>query len=138
MMTTLALLVAFLLPLPPTPPVPIVRAAMQPAPTIGPSDALGFDYLNADMTTYSVTRFEVAWDGGAWVALGIPTARTLADTSPGASTYPVVPPFTNGNHTFSVRAVNIAGAGGASIPFAFVAVGSVPTGVPANVRKIIR
>ncbi len=139
------LALAFLLtPLTP-PPAPMVsRAAQAAGPIIGPQDALGFDYLTADLTTFTVSRFEVSWDNatcassGAWSAIGIPTGRTLADTPGGALTYPVVPPFTSGSHLWCVRAVNIAGPGGPAGPLDFAAVGSVPTAIPTNLRKIPR
>lgn len=107
-------------------------------PTITSSQAVGFDYLDADMVSFSVTRFDVQWDNGVWVSIGIPAAVKLANTLAGASTYKVTPPFTTGNHSVSFRAVNAAGAGAASGPFPFAVVGSPPAGVPTNVRVVPR
>lgn len=106
------------------------------APTVTSSQAIGFDYLDADMTAFSVTRFDVQWDNGAWVSIGIPAPVKQADTLAGASTYKVTPPFTTGNHSVSYRAVNEAGAGAASSPFAFASLASSPAGVPTNVRVV--
>jgi len=108
----------------------------QAGPTIGPNDALGFDYLDTDMSTAQVNNFQVQWDGGPWVNLGVPVSVILADTATGAKTYKVIPSFTSGSHTMTIHACNSAGCGVASSPFPFV-VGVAPNG-PTNVRKIPR
>jgi hypothetical protein len=85
------------------------------AVTIGPTDAIGFDYATAEMTTYAVSRFEVSWDNSAYASLGIPA--TVAGAPAGFSTYKVIPPFTSGQHTVVFRACNALGCGGSSTPF---------------------
>ena len=105
-------------------------------PVIGPTDAIAFDYGNADFTAYQVTRFEASWDGLTFGAVTTQSA-VLADTPTGYTSYLVTPPFSNGTHTVSFRACNAAGCGGASSPFAFAYQGS-PAGVPTNVRKVAR
>lgn len=101
-----------------------------------PTDALAFDYLDADFTGYQVSGFQVQWDGGAWFALS-PTAFRDAQTISGGTSYKVTPPFTNGNHSVSYRACNAVGcgAGSAVFPFAYAAV-EVPQTAPGNVRKV--
>ena len=67
--------------------------------------AFEFDYLDADLTTGSVTRFEMQIDDGAWGSIGIPT-----DTAPisGGRTYRVpVPALVPGDHTVRIRACNV-------------------------------
>lgn len=105
---------------------------------IGPTDAIGFDYLTADLTSFSVSGFSVQWDAGVWTSIGIPAAAALPDTIVGGATYKVIPSFTTGNHTFSVRACNLAGCSAGTSPFAFTSVSGSPTGMPSNVRKVIR
>jgi len=105
--------------------------------TIGPLEAIGFDYLDADLTTYQVNSFQAQWDNGAWVSLGIPTSVIVGDTQSGAKTYKVIPTFTSGNHTVAFRACNSAGCGAASAGFPF-GVLSGPGSVPSNLRKILR
>jgi hypothetical protein len=103
------------------------------APTIGPLDAIGYDYADTDLVLYEVNRFETQYDGGAWVAIGLP----VAFVANGVTTYKTVPPYTNGTHSVNVRACNAAGCGPASLPFAF-AVLSVPGSPPTNLRKVPR
>lgn len=86
------------------------------AVTIGPTDAIGFDYATAEMTTYAVTRFEVSWDTSAFASLGIPPLVS-AGAPVGFQTYKVIPPFTSGQHTVVFRACNALGCGGGSTPF---------------------
>jgi hypothetical protein len=109
----------------------------QSAPTLGPNDALSFDYLDADFATYQVSSFQASWDGGAWVAL---TATPFKDaiTTTGATSYKFLTPFTNGTHTVSVRACNSVGCGGGSSPFAFAVLVVSPTPAPGNLRKVAR
>src|SRR5690242_9730943 len=96
-----------------------------------PTDALGFDYLDADLTSFAVARFEVSYDLGAWTSLGLPAPFALSDTIAGAHTYKVVPQFTTGSHSVQFRACNAAGCGSASAAFPF-AVESAPASAPAN------
>jgi hypothetical protein len=107
-------------------------------PILTPTDALAFDYPDADFTASQVTRFEAQWDGGAWGALPMTTFRD-ASTPAGFSSYKVIPPFSNGTHAVSYRACNSVGCGGGSVPFGFAfAVAETPKAVPGNVRKVPR
>ena len=129
MRTRLALVVLFVLGF-------VSGPSAQAGPTIGPADALGFDYLDTDLTTSQVNNFQVQWDSGPWVNLGIPPNAVYGDTVAGGKTYKVIPSFTSGSHTMAIHACNTAGCGVASAPFPFV-VGVVPN-PPTNVRKIAR
>lgn len=99
--------------------------------TIGPLEAIGWDYADADLNLYQVNRFEAQYDAGAWAAVGM----TVAFAANGVTTYKTTPPQPSGNHTVLLRACNQAGCGSTSPPFAF-AVLSVPSTAPMNVRKI--
>jgi hypothetical protein len=114
--------------------VPVL--AQQPTP-LGPNDAIGFDYVDANMTAYQVTGFEASWDTGVWVSLGIPASTILSDTPAGSRTYRVLSPFATGTHTVVFRACNGAGCGGGSVPFAYAHVNS-PSAAPGNVRRVPR
>jgi hypothetical protein len=107
------------------------------APTLGPNDAISFDYMDADVATYQVTSFQAQWDGGAWVAL-TSTAFKDAGTTVGATSHKFLTPFTNGTHTVSVRACNSVGCGGGSSPFAFAVLVVSPTAAPSNLRKVAK
>jgi hypothetical protein len=113
-----------------------VRMDAQTVPTLGPNDAISFDYMDADFSTYQVSSFQAQWDGGAWVAIGT-TAFRDAVTTAGATSYKFIPPFTSGQHSVSVRACNATGCGGGSSPFAF-AYTSVPSAAPRNLRKVAK
>jgi len=72
-----------------------------------PGQSFGFDYLTADFTQYSVTRFEMQVDGGAWTDIQVPEIADDANTLPAAHTYKVaIPPLATGAHTVSFRACN--------------------------------
>jgi hypothetical protein len=101
---------------------------------IGPNDAIGLDYVDADFASYAVTEFNAQYDAGTWTSIGVPTNKVTAG---GVTTYKVVPPQTNGNHTVSFRACNVAGCSAGTVPFAFAPVLSAPVG-PTNVRKVPR
>lgn len=108
------------------------------APILTPLDALAFDYLDSDYTNYQVNGFQAQWDGGSWVALS-PASFRDAQTMNGATSYKVIPPFTNGSHSVSYRACNAVGCGGGSAPFPFAfAVVEAPLTVPGNVRVVRR
>lgn len=109
-----------------------VRA--QSVPVIGPSDAIGFDYADADYDTYLVSGFEAAYDGGAYQAVAAPKFQSVN----GVSSYKFIPTPTNGQHIVSIRACNAVGCGAGSAPFAFAALASSPTVAPANLRKVPR
>jgi hypothetical protein len=106
--------------------------------TLTPIDALAFDYLDANLTSYQVSEFQAQWDGGTWIALS-PTPFRDAQTISGGTSYKVPPPFTNGNHSVSFRACNTigCGAGSAVFPFAYAAA-EVPQASPGNVRKVVK
>jgi len=110
--------------------------AQTPAP-IGPTDAIGFDYSDANMTNFAVLGFEAQYDGGPWASLGIPASVVLPDTPAGSKTYKAISPFASGTHSVQFRSCNAAGCGSASVPFAFAHVNS-PTVAPGNVRKVPR
>jgi len=104
------------------------------APVVGPSDAIGFDYVDASLSEYQVDRFEASYDGGTWATLGIPPVAFSAN---GVSTYRVIPPQSTGTHTVAFRACNAVGCSNSSGPFAFAVLGA-PSVAPGNVRKIPR
>ena len=105
-------------------------------PTLGPTDAIAFDYFDSDFTLYSVTHFEVSWDSGAF-AVTAASAFVDGATQPGATSYRVAPPFSAGNHTVSFRVCNAWGCSLPTSPFAFgYASGSQPAQPPSNVRKV--
>jgi hypothetical protein len=108
----------------------------QAAPTLGPNDALSFDYMDADLSTYQVSSFQASWDGGAWVAIGT-TAFRDAGTTSGATSYKFNSPFTSGQHSVMVRACNAVGCGGGSSPFVYVHA-VAPSAVPGNLRKVAK
>ena len=109
-------------------------AVMQQPVVIGPTEAIGFDYIDAEFQSSQVARFEASYDGGNWSTLGIPP---IAAVIGGVTTYRVIPPQPSGTHTVVFRACNAAGCGGGSSPFAFEPLGA-PTTSPSNVRKIPR
>lgn len=111
-------------------------ATMQAPVVIGPTDAIGFDYSDALFTSEAITRFEAQYDVGQWTSLGMPTKTP--STVAGFSTYKVIPPQTTGTHTVVFRSCNVIGCNPVgNPPFAFI-LGSVPAGVPTNLRKIPR
>jgi hypothetical protein len=107
------------------------------APTLGPNDAISFDYMDADLATYQVSGFQASWDGGAWVNLTATAFRDAVTTS-GATSYKFLTPFTSGTHTVTVRACNAVGCGGGSSPFAFAVVVASPGAAPGNLRKVAK
>ena len=109
--------------------VPVLQA-----PVIGPQDAIGFDYPDADVSGYQVTHFENQYDGGAWTSISMPPVAAQGN---GVSTYRVIPTTQTGTHNIAFRACNAVGCGGSSSPFAFAVLGA-PSNAPGNVRKIPR
>jgi hypothetical protein len=107
------------------------------APTLGPNDAISFDYVDADFAGYQVSSFQASWDGGAWVNLTT-TAFKDAVTTVGATSYKFTTPFTNGSHSVTVRACNAVGCGGGSTPFTFAVVVVSPAPAPSNLRKVAK
>jgi hypothetical protein len=115
------------------------HVAAQGPPIVGPNDAIGFDYFDTEMTAAEVTMFQVQYDGGVWINLGIPPGVVLATTLPGAKTYKANSPFTSGTHSVVFRACNTVGCGGGSVPFAFAhGASTAPGAAPGNVRKVPR
>jgi hypothetical protein len=94
------------------PPAP----ALQGSAIIGPTEAIAFDYRDADLATYAVVRFEASWDGQPFDVVTV-DAIILPDTLPGYTTYRSVPPFASGTHTVSFRACRVEECGGGSEPF---------------------
>ena len=98
--------------------------AFAQVPIATQNNSPAFDYLLVDFTSFSVTRFEVQIDSGAFVSVGVPTTTDDVRTLPGAHTY-AGPKFGTlglsvGSHTFAARACNAGGCGVASTPpFAF-------------------
>lgn len=113
------------------------RVFAQAGPLIGPTDAIGQDYSDADMTTYQVNTFQAQWDGGAWVSVGIPPTVIDAGTPAGSKTYKFIPTFTGGSHTLSVRVCNVVGCSAPGAVFPFV-LGVVPSAPTTPLRKIAR
>ena len=111
-----------------------VGSILAQTPVVGPTDAIGFDYPDADLATYVVNRFEASYDSGAWNSINIPPVAAVIG---GVTTYRVVPPQASGNHTVAFRACNAVGCSGSSGPFAFAVLG-VPGSAPGNIRKIPR
>ena len=111
--------------------VSAVRPLDAQAPILSPGDSIGWDYLDADVATYQVNRFEAQYDAGAWAAVGMVTVASAN----GVTTYKTTPTVNNGTHSILVRACNVSGCGTASNPFAF-AVLSAPTSAPSNLRVI--
>jgi len=112
----------------------VVAVPAAQAPVIGPNDAIGFDYRDADLTGFAVSRFEASYDSGTWAAIGIPPVAIVTN---GISTYRVIPPQAQGTHTVAFRACNAVGCSSSSGPFAFAVLGT-PTTAPGNVRRIPR
>ncbi len=104
------------------------------APIVGPNDAIGFNYTDADFANAQVERFENQYDGGQWLSIGIPTVYQNLN---GITTYRVIPTTATGTHTLSFRACNAVGCGNASSPFAFAVLGA-PSTAPSNIRVIPR
>lgn len=99
-----------------------------------PGQSFGFDYLTADFTNFSVTRFEMRVDGDVWVDVAIPSVADDPNTLTGAHTYVVpLPPLPTGGHSVAFRACNTGGCGAASPEFSFTLVAFTS---PANVRIV--
>lgn len=112
--------------------VGMLIAPPQAPPQLLPGDRIGFDYADVDFSFYSVSRFEVALDGGAWADIGLPPTYAQAG---GVTTRVWVPPaVTPGVHALTLRACNSGGCGGASVPFGFEI--GVPSTSPGNTRII--
>lgn len=117
------------------PPAPVM-GAMQTSEIIGPTDAIGFDYINTDYQNSQVNRFEASYDGSAYGPLTVSVYQNVN----GVTTWRFVPPQTSGTHTVAVRACNSVECGGSTPPFGFAfAVVNPPTpNAPTNMRKVPR
>ena len=92
----------------------------QQAPPAVAGDKFAWDYVEADIASYGVNRFEIQVDAGAWTAVGIPAAFTDAQTGAGKKSYSVpFPAMQPGNHTISVRACNADVCSAGIAPFGF-------------------
>jgi hypothetical protein len=106
----------------------------QPPTVLLPTEAFAFEFPDAAFAAESIERFEVVYDSGAWVSLGIPVK---VGTTAGISKYKLIPPQTSGTHVFQLRACNAVGCGPASSPFAFAPLSSPTTGIGA-ITKVPR
>jgi hypothetical protein len=98
----------------------LVLTALASAQVAVSGDKFGWDYAAADITQYSVVRFEIQVDGGAWASVGLPTPFTNPQTAAGKQTYAVpFPAMQPGQHTISVRACNVDLCSAGIAPFAF-------------------
>ncbi len=95
-------------------------AAFGQVPAVTQNNSPALDYLTVNLTTWAVTRFEIQFDTGAFVSIGLPTPTDDTKTGIGAHTYAGAKlgtyGLTVGSHTFAARACNAAGCGTASSP----------------------
>lgn len=115
----------------------------QPPTVATATQSFGFDYKDADLTTFTVIRFEMAIDpvltagvitSATWSSVAIPPKANDAQTPAGSSTFKVpIPALTTGNHSVSFRACNAQVCGDASTPTAFVLAVKPPTPGPARI-----
>ena|SRR5260221_845737 len=100
------------------------------------NNAPALDYLTVNLTAYSVTRFEVQFDTGAFASIGLPATSDDAKTGVGAHTYagPKLGTLglSVGSHSYASRACNAGGCGTASAPLSF-SYAPIPD-APANQR----
>lgn len=90
-------------------------------PQLTPGLGFGFDYRAEDVTNFSVVRFELQIDGGAWQNVNMPPVVTAAGTLAGHQTRRIEPPpLSQGSHTYSVRACNVTVCSTAMAPVPFV------------------
>lgn len=108
--------------------------AFQPPVVLLPTEAFAFEFPDAALTNESIERFEVVYDSGVFVSIGIPTKVSSAN---GISKYKLIPPQTSGTHVLQLRACNAVGCGPTSAPFAFAPLSSPTTGIGA-ITKIAR
>jgi hypothetical protein len=98
----------------------VLALVAQQAPPVLSGDKFAWDYVEADIATYSVDRFEFQIDTGTWTPVGIPSAFADAQTQAGKKSYAISFPATQpGNHTISVRACNPDVCSEGIAPFAF-------------------
>lgn len=95
-----------------------------------PTQSLAWDYLDADVEAFSVSRFETAYDGGAYVDVGLVAFAPDAYTTP-------FPALITGLHTVVVRACNTSGCGPDSAPFAFEMRVGIPPTVDGTTIRIV-
>jgi len=83
---------------------------------------VGWDYTDADLTTYSITEFQIKYDfAGTWASVGIPTDTVVII---GGKTYFTPLIIGTGPHDVSIRACNINLCGDPIGPLAFIKPGS--------------
>lgn len=103
-----------------------------------PADAqqarlLAWDHPTSEIQAQIVTRFEVRYDGGAWVDVGMTPHPRGAQTPPEKESFAApVPALVPGTHTADVRACNSTMCGDASSVLSFVF--DVKPGTPSGVR----
>ncbi len=112
----------------------LVLSPMQPPVVLLPTEAFAFEFPDAAFANEGIDRFEVRYDSGGFISLGVPTK---VSTTAGVSKYKLIPPQTSGTHIFELRACNPAGCGPASAPFAFAPLSNPTTGIGA-ITKVPR
>lgn len=108
-------------------------AQSPPPPVAVASQSFGFDYVIANLSTFSVVRFEQQIDGGAWVSVAIPPTANDPQTPVGSNTYKTpIPALVTGNHTVAFRACNaqVCGDPGLSLTFTLAVKPPAPAAVP--------
>lgn len=100
-----------------------------------PGQSFGFVYSDTDLKNYSITKFEMSIDSGAWTNIKLPPSSPAPpplDTDPDKKEYTIlIPPLTPGDHNVRFRACNSALCSDPTVPlnFSFVVVLPVPSGV---------
>ncbi len=103
--------------------IALALSASAAAQTATPGQAFAFDYVIQDLTTYSVSRFEMRVDAGTWVSVNLPAVANDAQTPAGSNSYRVaVPALTPGTHAVEFRACNTGGCGSPSAAYSFTMV----------------
>lgn len=91
------------------------RPVAAQTPVAGPLDSVRFDYVDVDLTTYQVIRFELCVDGQTSgcvqaepaAATFVPTADQGGAPAAGAHAYKLkIPALTAGSHSLVIRACN--------------------------------
>lgn len=109
--------------------------------TATPGQSIAWNYVDADLTTFSVTSFQVCYDGATSGCQTVtPTVGKFSDpTVPaGQSAYKLQLPTTlsvGPAHTVLTKACNASGCGGGTAPFPFTLVLPAPP-APTGVRLV--
>src|SRR5258708_10043072 len=93
-------------------------AAFGQVPLATQNNSPALDYPTTALTTFSVTRFEIQFDAGTFISIGLPATTDDAKTLVGDHTYAGSKFGTYGlavgGHTFASRACNSARSGSAA------------------------